>query len=61
MLIGERDYQDGKWGALHDKNESVAGFLTYMDVYLQRAKEALTDNAGDGAALDITAKSPHSV
>lgn len=42
VLVGERNYQDMKWGPLPAHGHEVASWIVYMDVYLQKAKEAAT-------------------
>lgn len=54
LIDSEREYQLDKWG--DDRNESIGNFLTYMQVYLDRAKVALTDAQGDEAALNVIRK-----
>ena len=40
---GEREYQDERWGAEHDKQESIGNFLIYIERYLSKAKDAYID------------------
>lgn len=56
VLDGERAYQISVWGDRHDENEALGNFLLYIDVYLQKAKVALTQGIGDGPALDVLRK-----
>lgn len=56
-LDSEREYQNKLWGGhAHDNFNSVGDFLTYIDMYLTRAKEQYTTVAGHGAALEMLRK-----
>mgnify|MGYP003417210807 FL=1 len=39
-IASERGYQDRKWGTPAEHPHEVGGYLTLMDVHLQRAKAA---------------------
>lgn len=48
----ERDYQDSKWGALDEKNQSVAGYLVILEKELEEAKNGWMKNkSGKDSAL----------
>lgn len=51
VLDGERDYQDSKWPGEAHANHEVESWILYMDVYLNKAKQAITDNSGVDDAL----------
>lgn len=51
-IDSERDYQDRKWGTLAEHPHEVGGYLTLMDVHLQRAKAAWAGASNDLGALE---------
>lgn len=50
-IVGEREYQEKRWGSDHDEHESVGNFLIYIERYLAKAKDAYVDVAATEAAL----------
>ena len=53
VIDSERDYQDIRWtGHQHE----VAGYITMLQHYQAKLVAGWTENAGDGAALDIMRK-----
>lgn len=50
-IASEREYQDRKWGTPTDHPHEVGGYLTLMDVHLQRAKAAWAGANNDREAL----------
>jgi hypothetical protein len=55
-IASERDYQDRKWGTLAEHPHEVGGYLTLMDVHLQRAKAAWAGSNNDTEALEALRK-----
>ena len=55
-IDSERDYQDRKWGTAAEHPHEVGGWLTLMDVHLQRAKAAWAGANSDAEALDALRK-----
>lgn len=55
-IDGERDYQDSKWRRPDDKVMTVGEHLVLLEEYIQRARQAWTDNVGDAAALEVIRK-----
>ncbi len=55
IIDGERDYQGDLWNH-QDSFNSVGDFITYMDVYLIKAKQAYTEKEGAEPALDVLRK-----
>lgn len=51
-IIGERAYQDAKWGTIEDRPKEVGSWLTLMRVLLRNAEEdwATSDNDQDALA-----------
>jgi NTP pyrophosphatase (non-canonical NTP hydrolase) len=49
----ERAYQDRKWGPLHDRQQSIAGFLLVMEGELAEAKKAWLKNTPSGARHSV--------
>lgn len=50
LIVQERQYQDTKWGLPHQ--HEVGGWLTLMQVHLNKAQEAWASSKGNVAALD---------
>lgn len=55
-IDSERDYQDRKWGTPAEHPHEVGGYLTLMDVHLQRAKAAWAGANNDAGALEALRK-----
>jgi hypothetical protein len=55
-IASERDYQDRKWGTPAEHPHEVGGYLTLMDVHLQRAKAAWASANNDTEALEALRK-----
>lgn len=55
-IDSERDYQDRKWGTPAEHPHEVGGYLTLMDVHLQRAKAAWACANNDNEALEALRK-----
>ena len=55
-IDSERDYQDRKWGTPAEHPHEVGGYLTLMDVHLQRAKAAWAGSNNDNGALEALRK-----
>jgi hypothetical protein len=55
-IASERDYQDRKWGTPAEHPHEVGGYLTLMDVHLQRAKAAWAGANSDTEALESLRK-----
>jgi hypothetical protein len=52
----EREYQDRKWGgAEHDRQHSVADWIIFMEIFLNKAKEELRVR-GEAGALEKVVK-----
>ncbi|MFP4182226.1 MAG: hypothetical protein ACLFTX_06485 [Thiohalospira sp.] len=51
MIDSEREYQDRKWGSLHDHPHEVGGWLSLMRTYLAKAEAAWAGNNHDREAL----------
>jgi hypothetical protein len=56
VIASERDYQDQKWGTPAEHPHDVGGYLTLIDVHLQRAKNAWATSNSDAAALESLRK-----
>lgn len=55
-IDSEREYQDRKWGTPAEHPHEVGGYLTLMDVHLQRAKAAWAGANNDTEALESLRK-----
>lgn len=55
-VIGERSYQDRKWGTPREHPHEVGGWLTLMRVHLAKAEAAWAGSKGDEKALDAMRK-----
>lgn len=55
-IASERGYQDRKWGTPAEHPHEVGGYLTLMDVHLQRAKAAWAGANNDNEALESLRK-----
>lgn len=55
-ILSERDYQDRKWGTPAEHPHEVGGYLTLMDVHLQRAKASWAGANNDAEALECLRK-----
>jgi len=55
-IDSERAYQDRKWGTPAEHPHEVGGYLTLMDVHLQRAKAAWAGANTDNEALEALRK-----
>ncbi len=51
-VIGERSYQDQKWGTIQERQKQVGSYLTLMRVHLAEAEAAWATSSGDESALD---------
>lgn len=50
-VIGERAYQDAKWGTIQERPKEVGSWLTLMRVLLRTAEEEWATNDNDQPAL----------
>lgn len=55
-VVGERSYQDRKWGTPREHPHEVGGYLTLMRVHLAKAEAAWAGSRGDEGALDVLRK-----
>ena len=47
-IDNERDYQDNKWGGKeNDEQHSIADWLIFMEIFLDKAKRALRYSSAD--------------
>lgn len=51
-VIGERCYQDQKWGSVTDRPREVGTYLTLMRKLLTDAERAFSESRGDEPALN---------
>lgn len=51
-VIGERSYQDMKWGSIQQHPHEVVGYITLMRKLMNDAEVAWSSSRGDWAALD---------
>jgi len=51
-VIGERSYQDQKWGTIQQHPHEVGGYITLMRKLLTDAEAAWSSSRGDEAALN---------
>ena len=51
-VIGERSYQDRKWGTIQQHPHEVGGYLTIMRKLLTDAEAAWSSSRGDEVALN---------
>jgi len=51
-VIGERDYQDRKWGTPEVRPHEVGSYLTLMRVHLSEAEVGFATNNHDMVALE---------
>ena len=51
-VIGERSYQDRKWGTISERPHEVGGYITLMRKLLNDAEAAWAGSRGDKDALD---------
>jgi hypothetical protein len=51
-VIQERDFQDRRYGGVHQKMRQVPHYLVIMQRHLDKAAFNYADRAGNGAALD---------
>lgn len=51
-VIGERSFQDRKWGTIEDHTHEVGSWLTIMRCLLSDAEKAYMSQRGDNGALD---------
>jgi hypothetical protein len=50
----EREYQDRIWGgAEHDKQHSVADWIIFMEIFLNKAKEELRTQGNQAALMKM--------
>ena len=54
LIDEERDYQDRKWGGSeHDAQHSIADWIIFMEIFLNKAKQSLRVGGSD-VLVDIT-------
>lgn len=51
-VVGERSYQDQKWGTIQQHPHEVGGYITLMRKLLSDAEAAWAGSRGDDDALD---------
>lgn len=50
-VLGEREYQDQKFGCVRQRGHEVGAWLSLMETHIRRASEAWADCSGDYVAL----------